>query len=428
MDDIKIVGLTNGVEGCFINSKKFKTSRISINFFMPIQQDLVSAHALLSSLLTRASEEYPDFTSLNAKLSELYGATLFGDVAKIGDMQMIKFVIAFLDDKYTLNGESISSEATELLLSMLFNPPLENGLFKEEDFQSEKRLLIENIKGEINDKRKYAIIKTESEVYKGEPSGISRYGTLNDAQNLKNEDIVKAWHNLLKNAFIRVNVISSNDPKAVFEKITKYFAKFDRNEVEKRDFTIAHKKPQEVKNVEERMDVTQGKLCMAFTADINNNAKSKITAKILSDFYGGGPYSKLFTNVREKQSLCYYCAARLNTPKSVIMVDCGILEENKEKTYNSIIQQLNEIRQGNFTDAELNSSKMAIMDAAKTITDSPANIDAWYSMRVFEEDIKSIDEFVDLVSKVTKEDIINMAKTVELDTVYYLGINKSEDN
>lgn len=426
MDEIKTLALTNGVEGCYINSKKFKTSRISINFVLPAEKGLVSAHALLSNLLTRASEEYPDYSSLNAKLNELYGATLFGDVIKLGDMQIIKFVIAVLDDKYTLDGESVTSEATELLLSMLFNPPLENGLFKDDDFQSEKRLLIESIKGEINDKRKYAIIKTEGEVYKNEPSGISRYGSLEDAQNLKNEDVVKAWKNLFKNAFVRVNVISSSKPNTVFEKITKYFAKFDRNVV-KQNLTTPHEKSQNVNEIEERMDVTQGKLCMAFSVKINGDGQSKVNARIMADLYGGGPYSKLFTNVREKLSLCYYCAARLNTHKGVLMVDSGILDENKEKAFESIIEQLKQIQDGNFTDSDIEASKMSIIDSAKTISDSPVSIDSWYSMRVFEDDYKNVDEFISLVTNVTKQDVINIAKAVSLDTVYYLGTNRSED-
>ena len=424
MDQIQIESLANGVEGCHIQTAQFKTSRISINLFLPIQETDVCANALLAGLLTRASADYPDFTHLNQRLNELYGATLFGDVMKFGDMQIVKFVINVLDDCYTLGGEKISQDAAELLLSMIFTPPLQNGLFSEQDFESEKRLLIEQINGEINDKRRYAITKTESALYQGEPSGISRYGDIKDAENLTNTQAVAAWKAMLQNAFVRVNIVSSTAPDAVYQKIKEYFAPLNRN-VQKIDVTKKHAGRQDVLKLEEHMNVTQAKLCMAFAVSGMDDAKDKDAVRVMTDMFGGGPYSKLFANVREKQSLCYYCAARPNFQKATILVDSGILEENRQKAIDGILQQLKEMQNGNFSEDDLAASKMALTDSARTVCDSPADLDTWYALRIFEND-PGIETFIGRINGVSKEDVQRAANAVTLDTVYFLGTNGNE--
>ncbi len=417
--------LSNGVEGCFIETSKFKTSRISINMFVKADEKTSSAYSLLQMLLVNSTVDYPDYTSLNKALNELYGAYLYSDVVKFGDMRIIKFVISFLDDKFALNGEKVSSTATDLLLSAIFNPLLIDGKFKTEDFENNIRLLIEQIEGEINDKRRYAIVNTEKAMYKNELAGIERYGNVETVKALTNEEVVSAHSKLLQEAFVRVNVISQSSPKDVFEKIADKFSKIDRN-VEKKNISTYHKFSGETNFVEEHLDVTQGKLCLGFTLEQENNRQDIAKSAVFVDMFGGGPYSKLFTNVREKQSLCYYCAARFDSKKSTFIVDSGVLEENREKAYNGILEQLEDMKNGNFTDEELLASKMAICDSLSTVSDLSSNLDNWYVMFSFDED-ETLDSYIEKISNVTREDIINKAKSVNLDTVYFLGGLKGEN-
>lgn len=416
---MQIKKLSNGVEGCFIETSKFKTSRISINMFVNTDDETTAAYSLLQMLLTSATVKYPDYTSLNAALSELYGAALYGDVVKFGDMRIIKFVIVFLDDKYALNGEKVSKKAVDLLLSAIFDPQITEGKFKDSDFNNNKRLLIEQINGEINDKRRYAIVNTEKAMFEIEPAGVPRYGSAKSVERLTNEDVVKAHKRLLNEAFVRVNVVSQSNPENVFNMIAEKFSQLERN-VEKVDLSKYHKTLGEVKTIEEHLDVTQGKLCMGFTLECDGTRLDIAKSAIFVDMFGGGPYSKLFTNVREKQSLCYYCAARLDSRKSTFIVDSGILEENREKAYNGILEQLEDIKNGNFTDDELKASKMSISDALSTVSDLSANIDNWYAMLTFDEQ-ETIETYREKINNVTREDIINKANSVLLDTVYFLG-------
>lgn len=418
--------IANGVEGCYIKSNKFKTSSISVNMFIPADEKAVSAYSLLYLILTDSTKDYPDYTSLNKALKNLYNASLFGGIQKFGDMRLVKFGISVLDDNFTLFGETISSKAADLLLGVIFNPLIENGKFNNRVFENNKRILIDQINAQINEKRGYAISNTEKAMFEGEPASIQNYGTVKTVESLTNEDIVAAHKYLLQNAFVRINVISQNKSEKVFDRFKEYFLPLSRN-VEKKNFTCFHKTNGEVKRLEEKMNVTQGKLCLGFSFDIGETRQSVANAAVFVDVFGGGPYSKLFTNVREKQSLCYYCAARLNSKKGTFIVDSGILEENKQKAYDGILEQLEQIKSGNITEDEVNSSKIAIADTLGAYNDQTATLDSWYVLSTF-NDGETIEDYTKLIKNVSVSDVIKIANSVKLDTVYFLGKAKEENN
>lgn len=421
MDEVKLTYLSNGVEGCHIKNTRFKTTRISLNLMVPLDKNTVCANAILPFILTRACREYPDYTSFNAKLAELYGASIYGDTAKYGDKQVLKLVLTVLDDRFALDGSSIIKESTALLCALLFDPPLVEDSFNSADIDSEKRLFIERIEGEMNDKRKYAIRQTEGIMCKNEPYGIPKYGTKEDAEALTPASIYAAWQNVLKTAFVRVNVIGSSDPVPVFDGITQAFSKISRNYTSHAEMAIATASG-ETKRKEERMAVSQGKMVMGFRIDVpSTSLEETVAARVMTDLFGGGPYSRLFTNVREKESLCYYCAARYTRQKGIILVDCGIEEDNKAKAEAEILKQLNVMKNGEFLDSELLASKMSITDTAKSVTDSMNGIDGWYSDRLFETNPLSPEDFAARVETLTKDDIVKAAQKVQLDTVYFLG-------
>lgn len=418
--------IANGVEGCYIKSNKFKTSSISVNMFIPADEKAVSAYSLLYLILTDSTKDYPDYTSLNKALKNLYNASLFGGIQKFGDMRLVKFGISVLDDNFTLFGETISSKAADLLLGVIFNPLIENGKFNNRVFENNKRILIDQINAQINEKRGYAISNTEKAMFEGEPASIQNYGTVKTVESLTNEDIVAAHKYLLQNAFVRINVISQNKSEKVFDRFKEYFLPLSRN-VEKKNFTCFHKTKGEVKHLEEKMNVTQGKLCLGFSFDIGETRQDVANAAVFVDVFGGGPYSKLFTNVREKQSLCYYCAARLNSKKGTFIVDSGILEENKQKAYDGILEQLEQIKSGNITEDEVNSSKIAIADTLGAYNDQTATLDSWYVLSTF-NDGETIEDYTKLIKNVSISDVIKIANSVKLDTVYFLGKAKEENN
>lgn len=413
---MKLVPIAKGVNGLFIQNNRFSTTHISVNLYLPLKRETVAVNALLPFVLSSCSAEYPDFSALNLRLNELYGADVGGIADKIGDTQVLRFFSYFIDDEYIPNGDKVADEAVELLISMLFKPSVKNGSFLKADVEREKRLTLEKIAGIVNDKRSYAISRIIAEMYKDEPFGELKTGSAKDVAAITGESLFNAFERVLSSAEVRIQVIGKKLPDRLFERIAEGLKGYER--ITPAIAPSVPKKPAaEVNRILEEMDVSQGKLVMGFCTDCVGSERETAFLTVFADLFGGGPYSKLFANVREKLSLCYYCAARPNRNKGYILVDCGVESENAEKAENEILNQLNELKNGNFTDEELNFAISSIKDSLACLNDSEASLDGWYAMRPFGEPI-SPEEFISLIEKVTKEDIIKAAGLYRLDTVY----------
>lgn len=413
---MKLVPIAEGVNGLFIENNRFSTTHISVNLYLPLKEETIAVNALLPFVLSSCSAEYPDFSALNLRLNELYGAEVGGIADKIGDTQVLRFFSYFIDDEYIPNSDKVAEEATELLISMLFRPSVKNGSFLKADVEREKRLTLEKIAGIVNDKRSYAINRIIEEMYKGQPFGQLKTGSAKAVAAITGEDLFKAFEKVLSSAEVRIQVIGKRLPEGIFERIADGLKGFER--IKPAIYPSVPKKlSQNVNRICEEMDVSQGKLVMGFCTDLVGNEKETAFLTVFADLFGGGPYSKLFTNVREKLSLCYYCAARPNRNKGYLLVDCGVESENAQKAENEILNQLNELKAGNFTDEELQFAISSIKDSLACLNDSQGSLDGWYAMRPFGEPI-SPEEYISIIEGTTKQDIIKAAGLYRLDTVY----------
>ncbi|HHW45695.1 MAG TPA: insulinase family protein [Clostridiales bacterium] len=416
----QIVDIAPGVEGLFIKNPRFKTTQISVNFYQGLSWDTVSSNAILPYCLASSSGEYPDFTSLNQKLNELYGARLRADAYKLGDSQVLKLSINVIDNKYTLDGSDVVNEAAVLLAGLIFNPALDDGSFKSDVVEREKRLLLERIEGEINDKRRYALARCEALMCKDEPFGIPKYGTAESAKELNDDDVYNAWERALRSAYIRINIIGSTLPDGIWERFKSAFSAIRReNAALPGNSTGAA--PENPLEVTEEMDVTQGKLVMGFRTGQSGSDEETLPLLVMNDVYGGGPYSRLFTNVREKLSLCYYCSASANRRKGLIFVQSGVDINNVTRAKEEILNQLEIMKKGQFEDSELESSLKSLSNYFTSVLDVPEHIDRWYTDRVFDRQPWSPDELAQKVKTVNREDVITAAQGVKLDTVYILS-------
>lgn len=416
--------ISNGVSLNIVPASRFKTSLASIAFCVPLKKETASANALLAGLLSRKSKEYPDMKSLNFKLAELYGASVNASVTKIGENQVFLIGASCIDDRFSLGRESISFECLKLLISLVFNPKLdENGSFCKADIDAEKRILIEKINSEENEKRIYARLRAEEIMFENEPFAINRYGKISDIEALDAADIYNAWQTALSQARIVVNLVGNSDFDSAADYLKKAFSAVERNyKMPVKSVFIPVAK--EVKHEVERIDVKQGKLVIGFRVKLEPDSELTAAMQVFCDIFGGGPYSKLFANVREKMSLCYYCSARYTRQKSFIMIQSGCLEENMDKALDEILRQLDEIKSGNF-DEELQSSKMALCDSLDGLSDTPELLEYWYLSQISEEKLITSQEKAEKIKAVTKEDVIKCAELLTLDTVYRLV---SEEN
>ncbi len=416
----KKVTLKNGIEGLFIENARFNTTSISYNFYLPLKQETVAENALLPFILTSCGKKYPDFSALNYKLNKLYGARLDASTEKYGDCQLLRMRVSVINDKFTFDSDSLVKQASELLLGLIFNPNIENGEFLEMDVEREKRKAIEHIKGEIAEKRIYAKNRLISEMYKDSAYGIPKCGTAEQVEKITGKSLYKAWENMLSTAFVRVHVVGAAIPNRLFEDIGEKFENIDRFNITDCKLCMPTKATDKPKTVFEKMDVKQGKLVMGFSSELYGNDDISLPLMVMCDIFGGGPYSRLFSNVREKMSLCYYCSASSVRYKGLITVDSGVEFENAEKAQNEILNQLEIIKNGEFSDFEFESSVKSICDSLNGYNDSQNSLDLWYALKVNNDNLYSPEDIAEKIKKITREDVIYAAKGVKLHTVFKL--------
>ena len=416
----KLIRKEIGKEAYFsmIRDPKFKSDRITLCMVTTLRKETVTANALVSFVLRKGCKSCPDFTLLNKKLADLYGAILDTDASKHGDLQIIKFTIQFLDDRYALNGEKMVETAAKLLADVAFDPNLdENGLFPELDVTLEKSYLIDTINSDLNEKRVYAIGKALSLAFEGEPFGIKRYGTVEDAEKLTNADLVAAWKNLVKTSRFEMMFTGPGDPAVAEKVLSERISRLERKPAAiERAKIIAYT---DYKEETESMDVVQGKLVMAFRLGAPTETRERNAARVFSALYGGTPFSKLFMNVREKMSLCYYVSSSYER-SGILLVDSGIEFDKKKAAQKEIIRQLAAMQEGDFTEEELSDAKLLMKNSIGSVTDSLGATEGWYLGGILDDDAVSPEEDQKQLDEVTAGEVIAIAKRAVLSTVFFL--------
>ncbi|HCR42970.1 MAG TPA: insulinase family protein [Ruminococcaceae bacterium] len=426
MTEIQQQSVCGGVNFRSIKDSRFKTVRMSVNFMQPLSEATAAPNAVLPYLLTRTSRRYPDLTKLNGHLAELYGAQLDAYVFKLGDVQVLSIFASGIADKYSLGGEKVSEELSKLLCSVIFDPLFENGMFPKDGFEQERRQLMEKIDAEYNDKRTYAFLRCAGIMCKGEPYGIPRCGTKKDIENLRLENLNKVWSSLIHNAKAEIMVVGDCDPVPVYDEFSAAFHNLGRAEAQ--DYTNkVVKAAADVKNITEKQNVTQSKLVLGFRTGCAEPDVNVPAAKLMNVLFGGSPNSKLFLNVREKLSLCYYCSSLYDPLKGIIFVQSGVETKNIKSAQTEILKQLDEVKKGNFTDEELNAAKLSICNSYRTIADSPDGLEGWYLSKTFSDPAEDPEEEAEKVRAVTREEVIKAAGKMTLDTVYALEGSGAEN-
>ncbi len=421
----KKVVLSEGVEGLFVKNGRFKTTLVSFNFFLPLKKETAALYALLPFILTSCSSKYPEFSKLNYKLSKLYGARLDASAEKYGDYQLLKMSVSVINDRYALDDDSLVKRACDLLLNLVFEPSVENEAFLPKDLEREKRKAIEHIKGIYSDKRAYAKMRLVEEMYKDEAYGIAKCGTVEEVEAVTGEKLYLAWKEMLRSAFITVNVVGEALPAGLFESIAENFSSLERKNILSPSVSAPTVASEKVNIVDETQAVNQGKLVMGFSTELCGNDDETLSLLVMGDIFGGGPYSRLFSNVREKMSLCYYCSAATVRQKGLLTVDSGVEAQNAKKAEDEILNQLEIVKNGGFTDFEFQSSIKSICDSLKTYSDSQTSLDMWYTLKVNNTSLYSPEDVAEKLRAITREEVTEAAKGVKLHTVYKLLPNKS---
>lgn len=411
--------IKKGIELHVLNTDKFKTNLVAVFLTTKLERETVTANALISAVLRRGSNTLKTQEEISKQLEELYGASFDCGIDKTGDNQVLKFYIETVNDAFLpQSNENILKRSIENIFDIIFNPFIENDAFKKEYVNQEKNNMKQRIEGRIDNKRRYALDRCIEEMYKGKPFGLYRFGYVEDLNNINEVNLYERYKQLIDQCkidiFVSGNVneevesiiIENQNVKQLKEREPIYNQESEKNTV---------KQGEKI----ETMDVMQGKLVVGL--DVNSqNEDEKYNVMIYNTILGGSANSKIFQNVREKANLAYEAGSRYFKYKDNIFVICGIEISNYEKAFNLIKKQLEDMKNGDFTEEEVENAKKTIISSIKTIDDEQDTSITYYFGQEMSGNQKSVDEYIERIEKVTKEDVIQVAKKVEINTIYFL--------
>jgi predicted Zn-dependent peptidase len=414
------VGIGQEIFFSHIPDPKFKRNLLSVHFIMPLDAATASDNAVVPYILRKGTRECPDFTAFNARLAELYGASLSAGVSKVNGWQIISVSSQGLDSRFALENEDIAGECASLLAAVVLDPKLSSaGLFDAKDVELERQFILDTIEAEINDKRAYALSTCMQAMCGGEPVAVRRYGDLESAGKIAPASATAAYRNILKTATVEISFTGCGDPSSAKKIFTDAFAKTPRDA---KGFSLLPLRTtaDSVREIVEKMELSQSKLVMGFRCGELVSDEEVFAARMCAAILGGTPISKFFLNVREKLSLCYYCAANFDQYNRLLMVDSGIEAANRKLTQEEILRQLKAVQDGEITDEELQNTKLAVATSITRSTDSPSAMESWYLYQAMKNRSRSPEEEVAELNKVTKEQIVAAGRKISLDTIYFL--------
>lgn len=408
--------IAEGVYLTCLPARKFKTELLSAQFVTPLKETTASPLALLPAVLRRGTVRFPDLGRLSAELDRLYGAHLDYTVRKKGENQCVGFVSSFIDDTYTPGRERLLEPVAALLGELICAPVTRNGRFLPTYVESERTNLADTIRSMINDKREYAELRLLQEMCAGEPYGISRYGDEKSAEKINPQKLYGAYTELISSARLELFYSGSAAPDRVEAALLDAFSALPRENVRPMEYGRSHDPRPEAQIVTEELDVTQGKLGMGFAC-----ASDDSTALLVGNtLFGGSSNSKLFLNVREKLSLCYFASSQFHRSKDLITMSSGIELENYQKAFDEIMLQLRAVQNGDLADWELDGARSTLLNAYASMGDSQAKLENFYLGQAATGMDETPEDLAAEVREITPERIFDAMKTVSLDTVYFL--------
>ncbi len=417
--NIKNFDIIEGVSLKAIKDTRFKTGRISFTMFLPLSKDTASRNSVMLYTLEKSCRKYNSFKSLNEKLNSLYGASLMVDVSKLGETQALNISLQGLSDKYAINNESISAEFSSLLCDLIFRPNIAEESFNENEVESAKLEVLDIISAEFSDKRVYARKRCNEFMCKDEAYSLSSIGEKENVIKLTGKDIYTAWRDALSRAKIEMIALGDFDFDAIVNNFTEEFKNIKRNY---QDFeyvkVLSNSKKAEYK--EENMGLAQAKLVLGYRVEERKTFKEKIAFRLMCAMLGGTPSSKLFLNVREKLSLCYYCSATFDSNKCVMFIESGVEDDNIQKTKIEISNQIDLMREGDFTEEDILANKLALQNVYMGISDSLGRLENFYISQCFQDTVRTPEEYSKALDNVTREEIIEAANSLTLNMIYVL--------
>lgn len=417
MYELQTFDIRNGIRLFYINDSKYKTVSVAAYLHRPISREEVTKNALLAGVLKSATANYSSMKDISRHLEDMYGTAYDVSVSRRGSVQSIVSACSVI--KPQIAGENLIPSAIELVFEFLLNPAVENGGFIEKITETEKKNLKDSIESLINDKRAYADFRCMEEMCRGESAGINEYGYVEDLPKINSQNLYDHYKSIITKSPIDIFAIGECDIERIRQSVAERVSEleFDISPIDIEACNVGAVKE---KTIEESFDVAQGKLALGLRTFIGTDSELYYPLLVGNSVLGAGAHSKLFNNVREKSSLAYYVSSRLDKYSQVMLISSGIEFKNYERAKKEILQQLEDVKKGEFTSDELEISKDFIINQYRSYFDSPYMMRSFYIGQLISGKGDSIEEAIENVNKVTAEQVCEAMKKITLDTVYFL--------
>ncbi len=415
---IETIELAPGVRLRCCRDGRFKQNALSIQYVRPMAREEAAMNALIPSVLLRGCNKARDLRQITMRLDELYGASVSPISRRAGDYQTTGFYVGLMDDRFAPKGESVLEETLDFVGQLLFDYPTENGGFLDRFVQGEKTNQIYAIEAEFNDKRAYATRQLLKTMCAQDPFGLPRMGEPEDVEAITPQGLLRHYEKVRRESPVELFYVGSAELQRVKEVLLPIFAK------ERRDYrplapqTELNLSPRQ--DVSETMEVTQGKLSMGYVTPITNRTKDFAAMQMLNMVLGGDMTSKLFQNVREKQSLCYSIGSGYYSAKGILLVSAGIDFDKEDHVRREVEAQVEACRRGEITEAELEGARHALVSALAAVPDSPSAMESYDSSMILGGSGLTYETHRQALEAVTREDLAKAAQTLQLHSTYFL--------
>ena len=420
MNTIRSLG--NAITFRYLPTEKFTTDYFSVHFILPLDSKTVAGYSLLTKLFKKGCRAYPSQGALARRLEELYASTLEISVSKQGEGQMISLGMDVLSSRFIFDGSPVSLDANALLADVLLDPYLENGVFSFASVEREKSALKDQLRASINNKKTYVLKRCREIMCEGEPYSLALEGSEADIDACTPASLYALYLKMLREATVEMFYIGREPLSVAEERARLLVARLGERSPIAQNTVFCPQAPKRVKRVKETVRAVQGKLALGFRTGIDQNAslEEKDALLLFNMIYGTSPVSKLFLNVREKLSLCYYCASRNDNQKGVLFVHSGVENDKAEAAEKEILLQLDAIKAGHVSEDEMLAAKQAFRDLTRSVADSPFTLEQWYLTRTLQGDSRTPEQMNEAIDALTIADVVRAAKRVTLDTVFFL--------
>lgn len=423
------IKIDDRIEVRYIPNEKFKTGGINITFCDNLCGDRAYKNALIPMILCQGTKQHPTARRIAEKFQQLYGADFTTNVDKRGELQMIQFVADFVEEKYAHGNGNLFEQVAEMLLEIITNPLTDYNertgkeAFHKEYFLQERKNNNDFIRSLKNDKKLYAMLRCQEIMCSGENYAIHEMGAPEDGDRLDEESLYKYYREyFLTKPIVKIFVCCQEEPLWLYDKLKVLCSGFSAGTELSCEFGYREKRDiREVKCVKEPAALAQGKLNIGFRTNVPPASDDFYALAVCNGIFGAGPHSKLFQNVREKNSLAYYAASRIERFKGLLIAYSGIDPDNYEQAKELILEQLREIQQGNITPEEYEDTIKMFVNSFNSYKDTLFSIMDFHMNQILLGTELDINAFIDKIKSVSLEDVIRVSQNIMLDTVYFLG-------